>query len=136
MRVLIDTNLLFSAVYRNGSVPRQAYNKAVEPPHQGLICERSLDELRDSFVNKFPDRADELDLFIEGVKSTVELILVPDKVHPDEAMIRDTDDALILRAAIAADADIIISGDLDFIESGIDSPMIMTAKQFIQTNHE
>jgi len=64
MRVLIDTNLLFSALYRNGSVPRQAYNKAVELPHQGLICERSLDELRDSFIKKFPDRANELDLFI------------------------------------------------------------------------
>jgi len=136
MRVLIDTNILFSAVYRNGSIPHQAYNKAVETPHQGLICERILDELRDSFIKKFPDRADELDLFIEGIKSTVELIPIPDEVHPDEAMIRDPDDALILRAAIAADADIIISGDLDFIESGIDSPMIMTAKQFIQTNHE
>ena len=136
MRVLIDTNVLFSAAYRSGSVPHQAYLKAIEHPFQCLVCEQSFGELRRKFTMKFPGTDELIDRFIKIVEAAVEIVPIPDKAHPDETKLRDPDDALILRSAIAADADIIISGDLDFIESGIDSPMIMTAKQFIQTNHE
>jgi hypothetical protein len=37
----------------------------------------------------------------------------------------------ILRAAISAGADILLTGDKDFIESGIFNPKIMTATEFV-----
>jgi len=134
MRVLIDTNVLFSAVYRSGSVPHQAYLKAIEHPFQCLVCEQSFIELRSTFVKKFPETGDLIERFIRMLQAVVETIPIPDTIHPDEAKLRDPDDATILRAALAASADIIITGDLDFLESGIDSIKMISAKQFLQIN--
>ena len=50
-----------------------------------------------------------------------------------EDKIRDVNDRPILRAAINAKADILLTGDKDFLESGIDTPKIMTAADFATT---
>jgi len=136
MRVLIDTNILFSALYRSGSTPHQAYVKAVSPPYNCLVCEQSFDELSESFIEKFPGRAAELERFIYAALATVEIIPIPEAEHPDEVKLRDPDDALILRAAIAAKADIIISGDLDFLESNVTKPIIMKAADFVKLEYQ
>jgi putative PIN family toxin of toxin-antitoxin system len=132
MRVLVDSNVLFSAVYAKNSVPHQAFNKAVEPPYQCLICQQSFEELRRAFNRKFPDMVGALEQFITYVLPVVEVVSVPNSFHPYEDKIRDVDDRPILRAAIKAGANIIITGDLDFLESSIKEPKIMTAAQFIQ----
>jgi predicted nucleic acid-binding protein len=49
-----------------------------------------------------------------------------------EMKIRDISDRPILRAAIAANVDVIITGDKDFLESGVNDPLIMTAAEFVQ----
>jgi predicted nucleic acid-binding protein len=48
-----------------------------------------------------------------------------------EMKIRDISDRPILRAAIAANVDVIITGDKDFLESGVSKPRIMTAAEFV-----
>lgn len=133
MRVLIDSNVLFSAVYSEGSVPHQAYRKAVEPPYQALVCEQSLEEIRRAFNRKFPDKIQALERFIASILSVVEVVPVPPSKHPDEDLVRDSDDRPILRAAIKAEAAILITGDKDFLESGLTSPRIMTAAEFLKT---
>ena len=132
MRVLIDSNILISSAYSKGSIPHQAFIKAVEPPYQGLICEQSLEELRRVYTRKLPDKIHIFERFIAAALSVVEFIPVPPSKHPDEDEIRDIDDRPILRAAIKAGADILLSGDKDFTESAITNPKIMTAAQFIQ----
>ena len=64
MRVLIDSNILVSAAYSKGSIPHQAFKKAVEPPYSALICEQSLEELRRVYIRKFPDKARVFEQFI------------------------------------------------------------------------
>ena len=132
MRVLIDSNILISAAYSNGSIPHQAYKKAVEPPYQGLICEQSLEEVRRIYNRKFPDKIPAFERFTAAALSVVEIIPVPPSPHPDEDEIRDVNDRPILRAAIKADADILLTGDKDFTESSVTNPKIMTAAQFVQ----
>jgi len=132
VRVLIDSNILISAAYSKGSIPHQAYQKAVEPPCQGLICEQSLEELRRAYNRKFPDKIHIFEWFIGAALSAVEIIPVPLSKHPDEDEIRDIDDRPILRAAIKAGADILLTGDKDFTESSVTNPKIVTAAQFIQ----
>jgi len=132
MRVLIDSNVLFSAVYSKGSIPHQAYMKAVEPPYQCLICVQTFEELRRAYNRKFPDKIGALERFIASALPVIEVVQVPLSHHPDENEIRDPDDRPILRAAIKAGADIIISGDNDFLDSTITNPKIMTAAQFVQ----
>ena len=41
-------------------------------------------------------------------------------------------DRPILRAAIYANADILLTGDKDFLESGLQYPRIVTASDFVQ----
>lgn len=65
--------------------------------------------------------------FIATALIVVEVIPVPVSLHPDEDEIRDVNDRPILRAAIKATADILLTGDKDFLESGIRHPKIMTA---------
>ena len=131
MRILIDTNILFSAIYSKNSIPYQAFKKAVELPYQCLICEYCLDELRRIFRNKFPHMAKFAEDFITAVLPMVEVVRVSEDVYEEESKIRDVNDRPILRAAINAEADILLTGDKDFLESEIETPRIMKAAEFL-----
>ena len=48
-----------------------------------------------------------------------------------ETQIRDVNDRPILRAAIEAGADVLLTGDKDFLESGVKHPAIMTPAEFL-----
>ena len=48
-----------------------------------------------------------------------------------ETQIRDVNDRPILRAAINAKADVLLTGDKDFLESGVKNPAIMTPTEFL-----
>ena len=132
MRVLIDTNILVSAAYSRFGVPNQAYRKAVESPYQAFICEQSIEEFRRIFNRKFPDKIYAFESFIAAALSAITVIPVPPNPHPDENSIRDANDRPILRAAIQANVDIIVTGDKDFLESDLNTPHIMTAADFVK----
>ena len=131
MRVLIDTNVLISAALNAESAPFQAYVKAASYPNRGLICEQNVDELKRIFNKKFPQRLAALDPFLSLALLTLELVPVPLEETGAEALIRDGKDRPILRAAIAANADVLLTGDKDFLESGIEHPMILTPAEFL-----
>lgn len=134
MRILIDTNILFSAVLKFEGTPRKAFNKAVSLPNTGIVSYQSLEELVNSFYSKLPTKVHLLERFLVTSLSTFELISIPQDKIDDEAKIRDIDDRTILRAAVKAKADIILTGDKDLLESGITSPQIMTAREFLELN--
>jgi predicted nucleic acid-binding protein len=48
-----------------------------------------------------------------------------------EQKIRDVKDRPILRAAISAKADFLLTGDKDFLDSGVTHPEIITATDFM-----
>ena len=48
-----------------------------------------------------------------------------------ETQIRDVNDCPILRAAIEAKADVLLTGDKDFLESGVKNPAVMTPAEFL-----
>ena len=102
--VLVDTNILVSAILNN----RRVFNR------------------------KFPDKIQAIEQFITSALPVVEVIPVPLSPYPDENEIRDVNDRPILRAAINVSADILLSGDKDFLESAVNHPKIMTAAQFLQ----
>ncbi len=126
MRVLIDTNVLISAALSADGVPYQAYVKAASYPNHGLICEQNVDEMKRIFNKKFPKRLAALDKFLSIALLTLELVPIPTDENTSESQVRDADDRPILRAAIAAKADVLLTGDKDFLESGLEKPTIMT----------
>lgn len=131
MRVLIDTNVLISAALSSSGTPFKAYVKAVSYPHRGLVCEQNVDEMRRIFNKKFPNRLAALEKFLSVALVTLELIPVPTNENIAETQIRDVKDRPILRAAIEAKADVLITGDKDFLESGVKKPAIMTPAEFL-----
>ena len=123
MRVLIDTNVLISAALSANGIPFQAYVKAASYPNHGLLCEQNVDEMKRIFNKKFPNRLALL---------TLELVPIPTEKDSSEIQIRDRNDRPILRAAIEAKADVLLTGDKDFLDSGVKNPMIMTPADFLQ----
>lgn len=132
MRVMIDTNILISSILGHGT-PFQAYVKAVSYPNQGVICSQIVDEMRRIFNRKFPKKIPAMERFLTMALQTLELVQIPETEFEQESSIRDVKDRTILRAAIAAHVDIILTGDKDFLESGLSHPQIKTAAEFINT---
>lgn len=48
-----------------------------------------------------------------------------------EDKVRDVNDRPIMRAAVVAEVDVILTDDKDFLESGIVEPKIMNAAEFL-----
>ena len=98
MRVLIDTNVLFSAALNPNGTPFQAYVKAVTPPNTGIICRQNIEELRRTFNRKLPHKIQALESFLAVSMLMLEVVPVPETVHATEEQVRDINDRPILRA--------------------------------------
>ena len=131
MKILIDTNILISAALNPNGTPFKAYIKAVSYPNKGIICEQNIDELRRIFNRKFPSKMQALDEFLALSLSALEIVPIPENEIEIENKIRDVMDRPILRAALNAKVDAILTGDKDFLESGIEYPQILTASDFL-----
>ena len=138
MRCLIDTNILISAALFPSSVPAQAFIKAVTLPHSAVICDYSIDEMRRVYNRKFPHKIPDFERFFSMLALSVEIVATPSEgsceSHADEAKIRDLNDRPIYRAAIAAMVDCILTGDKDFLDSGIANPKMITAAEFMRVD--
>ena len=134
MRLLIDTNILVSAALFPDSVPAKAFAKAVIPPHEAVVCDYSLDEMRRVFNRKFPHRLGDFERFVSSLTLAVEIVRTPDQEESvaEESAIRDVNDRPIFRAAVNAYIDAIITGDKDFLEPGISTPKSLTAAKFLK----
>jgi len=133
IKVFFDTNVLVSAVLFPQSVPAQVFATAVTPPCRAVICDYTFDEFNRVFTAKFPDKVQGYKQFLSFIASSVEIVLTPpgNESVKSESQIRDVKDRPILRAAIAVKADILITGDKDFLESGISIIRIMSAAAFM-----
>lgn len=132
MKVLIDTNILISAALNPNGTPSQAFFKAVTYPNRGIICEQNLDELRRIFNRKFPNKLATLEAFLAIALTTISIVPTPEESYESEIAIRDVLDRPILRAAINANVDVLLTGDKDFLESSVSNPRIMTASDFLK----
>ena len=102
MKVLIDTNVLISAILSNSGTPYKAFVKAVTYPNHGVICEQNIDEMRRIFNRKFPTKVSALEMFLSLALTTLEIVPIPIIEYDIEGKVRDIKDRPILRAAINA----------------------------------
>lgn len=87
--------------------------------------------MRRIFNRKFPQKISLLEHFLSIALLSMEIVPTPSEEIEEENFIRDTKDRPILRAAFNAYADVLLTGDKDFLESGVSKPRIMTAAEFI-----
>ena len=131
MVIFIDTNILISAALSSKGTPFLAFKKAITLPNKAVICQQNIDELRRIFSKKFPNKMYALEIFIADILENLDVIEIPTQEYPEEQLVRDVNDREIMRAAIKADADIILTGDKDFLESKINKPVALTPSQFL-----
>lgn len=131
MKVFIDTNILISSALFPGSIPDQAYRKAVKEPNEGIVCDANVDELKKVFARKFPTKTQSLDTFLSSMMLCVTIIRVPAKAVREEEKIRDEKDRPIFRAAITAGADLFLTGDKDFLEADLFDPRIISPAEML-----
>ena len=55
----------------------------------------------------------------------------PDSEAETESLIRDLKDRPILRAAVCAGVDLLLTGDKDFLESSVKTPRIISVPEFL-----
>jgi len=125
MRILPDTNIIFSALLFPNSQPSKALFHIVEH-HNLVICDYIISELRNVVERKRPDLLADIDLLM--AKLPYELILAP--LQPGK-LISDPKDHPILNAAIISNVDIIISGDKHFLGLKMEHPKTMSVTQYL-----
>ena len=110
MRIVLDTNILVSALISGEGPPGQVL-AAVKSPGITLITSRfQIEELQDvlardrlqPYIRR--EEADDLLYHLEAVATVVADV-------PEVSLSADPDDNPILATAIACDADLIVSGD-------------------------
>ena len=131
MRVFIDTNILISCIVWPESKPAKAFFKAAYM-NEAILCEYSIEEIYRVFSRKFPDYVSEMRNFLAKQMTVLKVVSVPDEPYEEKQLIRDENDRPILRAAINAGADVLLTGDKDFLESGITNPRILSASGFLE----
>jgi len=126
MRVMIDTNILFSAILFPNSTPSRALHQLCQSDTL-VLCDYVIDELFDVIGRKRPDLFADTEVLLAELQ--YEPVIAP---RAPQKLIADPKDAPILNAAILADVDIIISGDHHFLSLDMESPTIMTAAQYLK----
>ena len=126
MKVFLDTNVLASAPATRGlcaDVLRQIF-----ACHQLFISEQVLNELNSVLRSKFGVRQDLIDEFIWLLqKDTV--LAEPGKLPRVE--VQDKEDLPILAAAVAAGAEVLVTGGKELLDLGhIEDLQILSPRQF------
>jgi putative PIN family toxin of toxin-antitoxin system len=124
MRVMVDTNVLVSALLFPASLPADVL-RHIDGNHELVLCEYIIGELRQVVVRKRPDLLAAVEELLAGL--TFELAAV---ALERDRRVSDPKDQPILHAAVLAGVDIIVSGDKHFLQLDLERPKIMTPKQF------
>jgi putative PIN family toxin of toxin-antitoxin system len=134
VKVMLDANILISAIHNPAGTPNRAYNKASEPPYVLVLCDQIVDETRRIFNTKFPAKIPAMERFFTVMRYDLVTLTSDDATVSDEGAIRDANDRPILRAARKAGVDVFVTGDKDFLESSVTNPRITTAAQFADSD--
>jgi len=129
MRIIVDSNIIISA----GLFPESNIAKILAriiKNHKLVLCQYTLDELRNVFEKKFPERIEYLNDFIKKLK--YELIDMEIKDYKKYPQIRDIDDMPLLACAIEAKVNLLITGDKDFDGIEIRTPKIIKPIKYIE----
>lgn len=110
MRVLLDTNVLISAILFR-VLPRSLLDRAIRGEFDLVTSPVLLDELEKILTDRFQVPSELARL------ARSELEILADVVVPDDvpAISRDPDDDQVLAAAVVGDVEAIVTGDRDLL---------------------
>ena len=114
MRIFPDTNVLVSAFVADGLCYRLVRRILADPAHELIIGALILEETKQKLKEKIKAPDEEIRLFEQGLLAGARLGTLPE--HPSSIPIRDLDDAWVLASALAARADVLVTGDKDLLD--------------------
>jgi len=125
MRVLLDTNIIISALLLRSSTPSTVVEVVLQD-HRLVLTDWVIAELREVVGRKRSDLLPALETFLSSID--YELAGPGDTA----VAISDPDDQPILDAATASAVDVIVTGDKHFLALDIETPRILTARAFVE----
>lgn len=128
MRIMIDTNILLSALVFNSAHMSDLLEYIAEK-HTLVIGSYVIEEFNAVVTRKSLSYKNVLDSFLS--KLSFEMAYTPTTWENAPDM-RDEKDKPILASAIIADIDIFITGDKDFFGLNIERPEIFAPAEFIE----
>ena len=129
MRVMLDTNVLVSAIFFPSAQTRMLI-AGVLANHSLILCDYVLEELRLVVERKFPAKRVALEYFFSALH--FELVHTSEETdYRDFPSVRDNKDTPILATAIQNDVDVFVTGDKDFLVLNVDRPKIMNMTEFL-----
>jgi putative PIN family toxin of toxin-antitoxin system len=113
LRIVLDTNVLVSAIIRNGK-PRRLLQAGINVRYHILSSTGILNELSEVLQRpKFKMTRDDVIRIVSALMETVENIHVVSDLKVVE---RDPDDNMVINAALDGKANYIVSGDPDLLD--------------------
>ena len=131
MRVVLDANLLVSAVISTAGPPREIVNAWVDERFELVASPTLLEELRDVLDRPRFRRwvsTETAAEFIDGLAQDAEVI---DDPPTQPGLSPDPDDDYLIALARAAGADYLVSGDRHLLDLADPDPPVLTPRQFL-----
>ena len=135
MRVFLDTNVLVSAVATRGlcaDVLRQVFTS-----HELIISEYLIKELERVLEDKFKLPQDVVEEYVLLLHQDA---IVADEVNHLSISLKDRSDIRILKAALHAKADVLVTGDFELQTLGrIENLLVLSPRGFwekLRTEHD
>ena len=129
MRVMLDTNILISALLFPSERMTKLFQNIVIN-HTMVLSSYVIDELHMVVERKFPNKVYVVEKLLE--RMSYELVYTPKTLEKNLLNIRDIKDYPVIYTALMENVDILITGDKDFDNLGIEYPEIMTPAAFIE----
>lgn len=120
MRILVDTNVLISAIVFGG-VPRNLLLNLLQNGQQLFVSSYIDQEFHDKIKEKWQDKYQA----IYSLYRQMGFIFV-ESTTQKLGYLRDKKDIPVLSDALFYQIDIILSGDKDFLEADLDKPIILS----------
>ena len=120
MRILVDTNVLISAIVFGGTA-RALLLDLLQNKQQLFVSSYIDQEFHDKIQEKWGDKSERIYKFYRQmdfifIESTAEKL----------GDLRDKKDIPVLSDAIFHQIDVILTGDRDFLEADLDKPIVMS----------
>ena len=126
---MLDTNVLISALLFPGS-KMDAMMNCIFTQHQLVLSSYVVDELKRVVRKKFPGKETAINKLL--MMMSFEYVYTPNDMGSGLFDIRDVKDYPVLYTAIIEDIDILVTGDKDFSDIGVERPEIMTPAEFME----
>jgi putative PIN family toxin of toxin-antitoxin system len=118
VRIFLDTNVLVSAYTARGISADLV--RFILAEHELLTGEVNLGELRRVLRDRLHASAEQASAVEAELRTHT---VVPKPAHPSAIPARDPDDRWVLASAIAAAADLLVTGDRDLLDVADQSPV-------------